>query len=107
MPEQHATDRIGRDDVQQLLRRVFVTPNPKYSAQFPAKMPFRITITLRDGSVFNREQEDYPGFLTHPMSWQDAVGKFTALCAPFASNEIIKAFADHIADCENRKPRDL
>lgn len=77
MPEQYAAGRIIRDDVQQLLRRVTVTPNREYSAKFPARMPCRITVTLKDGSVFSREQEDYPGFLTRPLSWQDAVRKFT------------------------------
>lgn len=107
MPEQYAVERIGRADVQNLVRKIFVRPDDSYSAQFPSRMPCRVTIMLRDGSRFNRKQEDYPGFLTRPMSWQDAVGKFNALCAPFASNELIKAIANHIADCENRKPHDL
>lgn len=107
MPEQYSADRINREDVQQLLRRVFVTPNREYSTKFPARMPCRITVTLKDGSDFSREQEDYPGFLTRRMSWQDCIQKFAALCAPFATNELIRAIADHIADCENRKPGDL
>ena len=107
MPEQYAAGRIGRSDVQRLLRKVFVTPNAEYSAQFPTRMRCRLTLTLKDGSVFSREQEDFPGFLTRPMSWQEAAGKFTALCAPFATNELIKAVADHITACENRKPGDL
>jgi len=73
MPEQYAANRIGRSDVQNLLRKIFVRPDDAYSAQFPSRMSCRVTITLRDGSRISREQGDYPGFLTHPMSWQDTV----------------------------------
>jgi len=107
MPEQYASDRIGREDVQTLLRKIFITPNAAYSAQFPSRMHCRIAITLKDGSKLSREQDDYPGFLTHPMSWQDCLEKFMALCAPFTSNKLLKAITDHIADCENRKISDL
>ena len=107
MPEQYASDRIGREDVQNLLRKVFVTPNAAYSAQFPSRMHCHIVIAMKDGSKFSHEQDDYPGFLTHPMSWQDCLEKFMTLCAPFAGDELVQAISGHIADCEDRKISDL
>ncbi len=62
MPEQYQTGRIRRPDVQEMLRRVVVSPNPSYSQRFPNEMPCRITISLRDGRKFAKEMRDYPGF---------------------------------------------
>src|SRR6185437_10227610 len=97
-PSQFTPERIGRDDVQRLLRRVSVKPLPKMSAGFPQAMPCRITITLRDGQTFAIERDDYEGFLTHPMAWEQVVEKFNRLAAPFAErtarDEIVEAVAN-------------
>ncbi len=72
MPAQYQTGRIRRPDVQEMLRRVVVRPNPSYSERFPNEMPCRITIRLRDGRQFAQEMRDYPVFFTHPMTWDMA-----------------------------------
>ena len=69
MPEQFRSERIGRRDVQELLRKVVVRPVDAYSRQFPEHMPCRVTITLADGRVLAREKQDYEGFHTRPMPW--------------------------------------
>jgi 2-methylcitrate dehydratase len=53
MPAQYEPDRILRDDVQQLLRRVSVTANPWYSRLFPEEMPCRIRVVLGDGRTLD------------------------------------------------------
>lgn len=83
MPEQYQPDRIRREDVQQLLRRVTVRPSPDYSRRFPAQMPCRIEVELRDGRRVVKEKDDYEGFHTRPMSWDTAMRKFERLTAPF------------------------
>jgi len=42
MPEQYRPERIRRQDVQDLLRRVTVRPDASYSASFPQEMHCRL-----------------------------------------------------------------
>ncbi len=79
MPEQYLPERIGRRDVQELLRKVTVRPLEEFSRRFPAEMPCRIRITLNDGRVLVNEKRDYEGFVTRPMHWDGAMRKFEAL----------------------------
>ncbi len=85
MPAQYTLDRIVRDDVQALLRRVIVQPDPEFSKRFPAEMPCRIEVTLRDGTQLVKEKQDYEGFITRPMPWATVRGKFELLSGPHAS----------------------
>src|SRR5437762_1312741 len=82
-PTQYAPERIVREDVQSLLRRVTIQPDEELSKRFPAEMPCRIQITLKDGRTFAIEKQDYEGFYTRPMSWEKAVAKFERLAAPY------------------------
>jgi len=79
MPAQYEPERIGRNDIQSLLRRVTVVPNPEYSKRFPDEHRCRITVTLTDGRFFTKEKVDYEGFHTRPMSWERVTEKFMGL----------------------------
>ncbi len=84
-PAQYAPERIVREDVQSLLRRVTIQPDEALSKRFPDEMPCRITITLSGGRIFAIEKQDYEGFYTRPMSWEKAAAKFERLAAPFTN----------------------
>lgn len=107
MPEQYRTDRIQRSDVQEMLRRVTVRPNPSYSERFPNEMPCRITIRLRDGRTLSKEMRDYPGFFTQPMSWEMALEKFERLAEPYADAPQQRAVADAVFNLESTSVPDL
>lgn len=107
MPEQYTADRIRRQDVQDLLRRVTVTPNTSYSERFPNEMPCRVGIRLRDGRTLAKEMRDYPGFVTHPMTWDMAFAKFERLAEPCTDASQRRAIAETIFDLENRQTLDL
>jgi 2-methylcitrate dehydratase len=98
MPEQFSLDRIQRPDVQDLLRRIEVRPDPTYSERFPAEVPCRVSAKLRDGAVRVIEKRDYHGFYTDPMNWDEVAGKFKHLgngrIDPSLCTEIIGAVAD-------------
>jgi len=51
LPEQFAPERIVRDDVQGLLRRVEVRPAEDLSRRFPAEHACRVRINPHDGQV--------------------------------------------------------
>jgi 2-methylcitrate dehydratase len=82
MPEQYFPDRIMKDDVQRLLRKITVSPTGDYSKRFPSEMPCHLKVYLKNGRVLEKEKRDYEGFFTRPMSWDRAVEKFESLSAP-------------------------
>lgn len=102
-PEQLETERVRRNDVQDLLARVDVKAAPDLTEDYPARTSARVHIALRDGRTLDREQSDFEGSLTRPMSWDRVVEKFHWLGEPFADDalraEIIEAVAhlDEIA----------
>jgi 2-methylcitrate dehydratase len=107
MPAQYELKRIRSEDVQNLLRRVSVSANPLYSQRFPEEMPCRIQVILRDGRTLAKESRDYPGFLSHPMSWDMATSKFNLLTAAYTTDTERAAITGAIADLENTRIRGL
>ena len=92
LPAQYAPGRIVRPDVQSLLRRVRIEPDPALSAAFPDRHACRVRIGLRDGRVLAREQSGYRGFVTRPAGRDDVEEKFRRLVVPVAGG----AAADRI-----------
>jgi 2-methylcitrate dehydratase len=100
MPEQYRAARIRRDDVQALLRRVTVRPDDELSRRFPAEMPCRVRVRLRDGQALTAELADYPGFLTRGRTWENARAKFQRLTAPYTTPELQDRIAGTVAELE-------
>jgi 2-methylcitrate dehydratase len=95
MPEQYEPERISSDDVQSLLHRVTVVPDPGFSRRFPDEHACRLTVTLKDGRTFIKEKSGYEGFHTRPMSWAKVEEKFHRLAEDavdvFRREEIVNA----------------
>jgi 2-methylcitrate dehydratase len=95
MPGQYSPERIAADDIQSLLRRVTVVPDPEYSRRFPDEHCCRLTVTTKDGRTFRKEKSDYEGFHTRPMSWSRIEEKFHGLAEnalpPSRRGEIVDA----------------
>lgn len=87
-PEQLETTRVRRDDVQDLLQRVTVTPAADLTAGYPQRTSTRVHVELHDGRTFDREQSDFEGSPTRPMSWDRVVEKFHWLAEPFAEDAL-------------------
>ncbi len=100
MPEQYRPERIRRQDVQELLRKVTVRPSPEYSIAFPSEMPCRLTVTLRDGRVLSKEKKDYEGFHTRPMQWETVLRKFNRLSEPYADASLRRDITQAVAAIE-------
>jgi len=91
-PEQFTPARIIRDDVQQLLQKVHVEtilPLHKpttlvgmldpYTEAYPDKMKTKVDIKYTNGKTLSCRKEDYKGFYTRPLSWENTVEKFNRL----------------------------
>jgi 2-methylcitrate dehydratase len=107
LPRQYAADRIGRADVQRLLRRVSVRPDAGFSKRFPEEMPVRIAITLADGRRFEMEQADYDGFHSRPLSWESVVAKFERLAECINDTDQRNAIAETVRNIESESIRSL
>lgn len=96
-PEQLENERVSRGDVQDLLSRVEVRPAADLTADYPERTAARVHVITNDGRQFSREQSDYEGSPTRPMSWERVVDKFGWLAEPFCDeplrDEIVAAVA--------------
>jgi 2-methylcitrate dehydratase len=98
-PEQLETERVRRSDVQDLLARVDVKPAADLTADYPQRTAARVHVVTRDGREFSREESDYEGSPTRPMSWERVVEKFHWLAEPFCGEALradIIAAVEHI-----------
>lgn len=98
-PEQLETERVLRGDVQDLLTRVDVSAAADLTADYPERTAARVRLVTRDGREFSREQSDYEGSPTRPMSWERVVDKFRWLAEPFCTEALcddIIAAVDHL-----------
>nr|WP_293344791.1 MmgE/PrpD family protein [Mycobacterium sp.] len=87
-PEQLETERVLRGDVQDLLARVDVRPAEDLTAGYPERTAIRVRVITCDGREFEREESDYEGSPTRPMSWERVVGKFGWLAEPFCDEAL-------------------
>jgi len=102
-PAQYMPERIVREDVQSLLRRVTIRPDEALSNRFPAEMPCLIQITLKDGRMLSIEKQDYEGFYTHPMAWEKVVAKFERLATPYTNAAQRAAIVETVAHLETKE----
>nr|WP_242661270.1 MmgE/PrpD family protein [Mycobacterium mantenii] len=87
-PEQLENERVSRRDVQELLSRVEVRPAADLTADYPQRTAARVHVIANDGREFSREQSDYDGSPTRPMSWERVVDKFGWLAEPFCDDPL-------------------
>jgi 2-methylcitrate dehydratase len=107
LPEQYRPERIAAADVQELLRRVDVRPDEGLSERFPERHSARLRLRLRDGRVMEREQQDYEGFTTRPMSWDRVAAKFDRLAEGRAEPEHLSRIKDAVAGLDELRVEDL
>lgn len=106
-PEQVETARVRRDDVQSLLTLVDVKPAPDLTVAYPDRTSVRVHVALRDGREFSREQFDFEGSPTRPMTWDRVVEKFHWLAEPFAGDGLRAEIVDAVSGLDRIAVSDL
>lgn len=106
-PRQYSPERIVREDVQSLLKKVLVVPEKKYSGMFPDNHACRVTVRLKNGHSITVEKKDYEGFTTNPMSWETVTGKFEVLSRDYTDEALRNEIMGAVWDLENVKVREL
>lgn len=107
MPEQYLPQRIVAADVQELLHRVHVSVDPELSRRFPDQHSARIRVHLRDGNVLEREQHNYEGYRTRPMSWDTVAAKFERLAEPHTTPEQRERIEQAVRELEQTSAAEL
>jgi 2-methylcitrate dehydratase len=106
-PAQYTPQRINSSDVQDLLQRINVKPDPEFSAQFPSSVPCEIKVQTKDGKTLQEKTTNYEGFFTRPMSWETASEKFSSLAKSRVRSDLQKEIIQTVADLDNIKIREL
>jgi 2-methylcitrate dehydratase len=106
-PAQYQPERIVREDVQALMQKVSIQPDDALSARFPQEMPCHITLKLANGQSYELDKQDYDGFYTRPLAWEDAAGKFERLARPFTGKELWGKLAEAVLHLESIEVRQL
>jgi 2-methylcitrate dehydratase len=107
MPAQYEPERISRNDIQSLLRRVNVVANPEYSRRFPDEHCCKITVTMKDGRFFTKEKMGYEGFHSRPMSWERVTEKFEGLAEDVIESSRREEIVDAVKHLDGIAVKDL
>ncbi|QJB30687.1 MmgE/PrpD family protein [Chitinophaga oryzae] len=119
-PPQLTEERIAQEDVQSLLQKVkihtgFPLHKPvkvagildPYTAAYPDKVRCKVEITTIRGEQFIGEKEDYKGFFTRPLTYEDVKEKMVRLNKPYVSEEKINVVCDMIEQLESHTANEL
>jgi len=107
MPEQYEPERIPRQDIQDLLRKITVRPNETLTQRFPGELPCILKVSLRDGRVLVKEKKDYEGFHTRPMRWETVANKFELLTGPYISASLRHGITEAVRHLESITVQEL
>jgi 2-methylcitrate dehydratase len=106
-PAQYQPERIVREDVQALMHKISIQPDDALSARFPQELPCHIALKLANGQTYELHKQDYDGFYTRPLAWEDAVGKFERLARPFTGQELWEKLANAVLHLDSIEVRQL
>ncbi len=107
MPQQYSPERIGKEDIQGLLKRIVVRPRADLSDRFPFEMPCCLRVTLNNGEVLEFEKNDYEGFHTRPLKWDGVVRKFQLLSRLHLSSDLSMSIQQAVYDLESIRVEEL
>src|SRR5207237_10275284 len=99
-PAQYTPEPTTHQDIHALSRKLTIRPNDEMSKRFPAEMPSRTHIVLKNGQSLSSQKRDYEGFYTRPMSWEMAVQKFERLASPYTDSDLRRSIEDTVERLE-------
>jgi 2-methylcitrate dehydratase len=107
MPEQYSPERIKNEDIQDLLKRIFVRPRRDLSDRFPLEMPCVLKVNLTNGQVLEYAKKDYEGFHTRPLKWEGVVRKFEFLSRPYVNGSLSRSIQQAVNVLESIRVEEL
>jgi 2-methylcitrate dehydratase len=99
--------RIEKSDVQELLLKVEVRPDSRFTALYPDQLASRVTVRLKSGESFSHEVSDYPGSANRPFTWKEIEAKFDKLAAGHTDEKVRQEIKRAVRSLENIQVSDL
>jgi 2-methylcitrate dehydratase len=99
--------RIEKSDVQELLLKVEVRPDSRFTALYPNQLASRVTVRLKSGESFSHEVSDYPGSANRPFTWKEIEAKFDKLAAGHTDEKVRQEIKRAVGSLENIQVSDL
>ena len=99
--------RIEKSDVQELLLKVEVRPDSRFTALYPNQLASRVTVRLKSGESFSHEVSDYPGSANQPFTWKEIEAKFDKLAGSHADEKLRQEIKRAVRSLENIHVSDL
>ncbi|HME32649.1 MAG TPA: hypothetical protein VKG65_07865, partial [Terriglobales bacterium] len=90
-----------------LLQKVTIRPDEDITARYPAEVPSRVTVQLKNGESFTHEVSDYPGAPTRPFTWEEIEAKFDKLAGSHATEKSRQEIKNAVRSLENIQVSDL
>ncbi|QKX06626.1 MmgE/PrpD family protein [Aquimarina sp. TRL1] len=107
LPPQYKPERILKEDIQTLLKKVQVFEKKEYSDKFPDQEACDVTIIFKDGKTLHIDKVDYEGFHTRPASWDFICEKFNNLSKDFTDQELRNKIITVVQNLEDHSINDL
>jgi 2-methylcitrate dehydratase len=87
-------------DVRQLLAKVSVRDNKRYSRLYPKQMPSRVTVEFIDGTHISEEVMRPKGYAGRPMSFEEVEQKFSQQAKKHLSPKQMQALIKNIKNLD-------
>ena len=106
--DQYDPERIRRDDVQELLRKVEVDEDPELTERFEAgEMPAYVTVETDNGTVYRIEKAQFEGHPNDSMSWGEIERKFHETAGARYDEERRDEIVETVLQLEDRDVSEL
>jgi 2-methylcitrate dehydratase len=106
--DQYELDRVRRNDVQDLLKRIHIREDPELTERYEnGEMPAVVRVTLTDGTVHEIEKSYFEGHPATPMSWEQLGEKFAALAEGVYTPAEQDAIVDAVRSLDELDAREL
>ncbi len=70
-------------------------------------MPAKVTVSLKDGTTFEHEVQDYPGMPSRPFTWDEVVAKFDQFVAGRVDIDLANEIKSAVHSIEYIKVKEL
>ena len=107
LPQQYEQERILKDDIQSLLKKIEVYEKKEYSDRFPNEEACDITIYFKNGEKITKSKCDYEGFHSRPASWDFICQKFNNLSKNYTDEKLRNEIILMIQNFENHSVKEL
>ncbi|MFQ5443233.1 MAG: MmgE/PrpD family protein [Nitrospinales bacterium] len=99
--EQFDAAHLGDPELRALVQKVTVAEKKEYTDIYGKSFPNKITLTMRDGTVHEKEVLDPKGHPNNPLTQAELENKFRASCRSLLSEELQEEIIKYVWSLEN------